>query len=151
MRARGLLVAAILCTASSCQPPSPRLLLVPYGSAVERVVVSPMQSSLDSPKWEVVIDDPKVVERLLAFLRARDDGWEKTWHTFPAGQLSVWLKRGDELLMVLWVGQNWIGCRERDGGATGDRLRSISADERGELLDILSVPSAASATPRAAR
>lgn len=121
----------------SCASTASRL-PVPESSAVGRVVVTlPGAGSQDR---ERVIEDRKAVERFVAFLRAHNDGWRKPWGTFPTSQYTVSLKRGEELLLVVWVGTNWIGGREGGGGASDNRLRSLSDRERAEVLEILGIP-----------
>ncbi|MDB5310616.1 MAG: hypothetical protein JWO38_4818 [Gemmataceae bacterium] len=142
MKGRGtlVLIAAALTTAMpSCATPAGRL-PVPDASTVGRVVVSWSGSGIGGPEQERVIEDPKAVERLLAFLRAHNDGWRKPWDTFPTPQYTVHLKRNNELLLVVWVGANWIGGREGSGDSSQNRLRSLSEQERAEVLEIFDVP-----------
>ena len=111
---------------------------VPEVSAVGRMVIS--WQSADGKQCERVIEDPKEVERFLAFLRVHNDEWRKPWNTFPGGQYTVTLERDKELLLVLWMGSNWLGGREGSGGFSDNRLRSLSDTERAELLEILGIP-----------
>jgi hypothetical protein len=87
---------------------------------------------------EVVINDPKAVERFLAFLEAHNGGWHKPWGTFPTPRYTVALKRDNALLLAIWVGGSWIGGREGSGDS-GERLRILSETERAEVLGILGV------------
>jgi len=138
--ARGTLVlmaAAVTAVIPSCASTASRL-PVPESSAVGRVVVTLPGAGRQGR--ERVIEDRKAVERFVAFLRAHNDGWQKPWDTFPSSQYTVSLKRGEELLLVVWVGTNWIGGREGGGGSSDNRLRSLSDRERAEVLEILGIP-----------
>lgn len=52
-------------------------------------------------------------------------------------QYTVSLKRDGELLLVIWLGSNWVGGREGNGGASDNLLPSLSTAERVELVEIL--------------
>jgi hypothetical protein len=138
MMVRGTLVLGAACTVlalASCTSTAPRL-PVPEGLTGGQLVVSPR--SPDLPNHEFVIDDARTVERFLSFLRAHNNGWRTPWDTFPIPQYTVSLKRNKELVLVIWVGTNWLGGREGSGG--DNRLRSLSDQERTEVLQILGVP-----------
>jgi hypothetical protein len=139
MMTRGALVlvaVGVAAAISSCASTAGHL-PVPEASAVNRLEVS---RSGGDPEREFVIEDAKTVERFLSFLRRHKDGWYKPWDTFPTPQYSVSLKRDDKLVMVVWVGTNWIGGREGGDGAADNRLRSLSDRERAEILEILRIP-----------
>ena len=133
-----LVLVAVTAAIPSCVSTADRL-PVPEASAVTRVVVS-WRGASGAEREELGVDDPKAIERLLTFLRMHNDGWRKPWDTFPTPQYTVSLKRGEELLLVVWVGTDWIGGREGSGGASDNRLRSLSDRERAEVLEIVGIP-----------
>jgi hypothetical protein len=86
-----------------------------------------------------VITDRESIERFLAFLAAHNDGWRTPAGTFPTPQWTIELAGEAGLLLVLWVGPNWLGGREGSGSNREHRLRDLSAEARRALLDILGV------------
>ncbi len=153
MNARSILMMAgafVTVATISCASTVKRL-PVPERSTVNRVVVSGYDVAVQNPERagetsstrerpERVIDDPQVIGRLVFFLIAHNTGWYVPWHTFPGPQYTVTLKRNQEQLLVVWVGTNWIGGREGTGENAGSRLRSVSEQERAEILGILGIP-----------
>ena len=140
MKRRGsrvLLVAVLMAAIPSCVSTAGHLPVPETSTAVEVAVSWPTASGKER---EFVIEDPKAVERLLAFLRAQNDGWRRPMYTFPSGQYTISITRDKELLVVIWVGADWIGGREGSGGASDNRLRSLSEGKRAELLEILNLP-----------
>jgi len=136
-RTRALVTAVLTVAISSCAAPAGRLAL-PEASAVGQVVIS-RSGTIDEPERERVIDDRKAVDRFLAFLRARNDGWHKLRTTSPTPRYTVSLERDKELLLAVYLGPNWIGGR-RGGKDSWEGYRSLSNREQAELLDILSIP-----------
>ena len=150
MRTRtcSIFVALVVTSASSCMVFDRPLRPVPLPDprTVDRVTVAPPDSQ------EAVVDDPARVERLLTFLAARNHGWHATWHTFPSPQYSIGFKRGADLVLIVWVGPDWLGVREMGTKtAPDDRIRDLPANDRAELLAILGVPADPPVTPPAAR
>jgi hypothetical protein len=137
----GLIIFAMAVAATaavSLFTPTASQLPVPEASKVDRVVIS--WRGAGRQERELVTTDPKAIARFLTYLRNHNDGWRKPWDTFPSQQYTASLKRGEELLLVVWVGTNWIGGREGSGSASDNRLRSLSGRERTQVLDILGIP-----------
>jgi hypothetical protein len=86
-----------------------------------------------------LIADRASVERLLAFLAAHNDGWRRPTGTFPTPQWTIELVGERGVLLVLWLGPNWLGGREGAAPARDNRLRDLSAEARLTVLDILGV------------
>jgi hypothetical protein len=128
MRAAFFTLLLAISGASAGEP----FLTIPKSDAVDRMVVKTGYIETD----EVVIKDPKRVERLLDFLKARNDGWEKPpSFTFPTPYRTILLKKDKKLVLVLWQGPNWLGSRDATGH--DKRTRSLSEKDLAELLDIL--------------
>ncbi len=119
----GVVVTIVSCTSTRGK------FLVPEASGISRLEVS--KSGTDLVKRTSIIDHQPTIERFLAFLRSHDDGWREPWDTFPTGQYTVILRQGDEFVMSVWIGANWIG--------TDNRLRSLSDPERVEVLAMLDI------------
>ena len=140
MKARTMIqsLAAVLISATlSCSLPASKL-TIPEPVSVKQIVFSWSNSAPDGQ--EVVVTDPKTIERFMVFLQARNSGWEKPWDTFPTPTCTISLKDDKGLLLVVWLGQKWIGGREGNGDSSQNRLRSLSDLERSEALEILGIP-----------
>jgi hypothetical protein len=112
-----------------------RPLTIPKSDAVDRIVVRPANRD----QGELVINDAKRIDRLLNFLSARNEGWKKPWYTFPTSQRTILLEKDKKLVLVLWVGPNWLGGREGGLGAGDNRLRSLTEKDLDQLLEILGI------------
>jgi hypothetical protein len=62
-------------------------------------------------------------------VRAHDSEWRKSWHTLPAGELTVHFMRDSALLGVLWLGPEFLVAR----GAGEPLLTSIGRVEETHL------------------
>jgi hypothetical protein len=83
-----------------------------------------------------VITDPERVQRAVDAVRALRSGWDKSWHTLPAGQVAALFYRDTVLVGVLWLGQNYVMARGR-----GDPLiRHVRPDELEPVAEALELP-----------
>jgi hypothetical protein len=132
-------MAVVLVMIPSCST-AEKGLPIPEASSISQMVVS--WRGEDGQERGSVVDDPKAIEHILQFLQNHNDGWRKPWDTFPTSQYSIALKQDTKLILVIWVGTDWIGGREGDGDAEDNRLHSLSEPERAEMLGILGIPRA---------
>ena len=77
------------------------------------------------------------MERVLTFLAARNDNWTKTPFTYPSPQWTIELRKDKELVLVVWLGPDWMGGREGNGSVDDCRLRTLSEKDQAELFEIL--------------
>lgn len=129
-----VIVALLGVSAAGCNE-NVRPLPIPDAVGVERIVISYDPDSIKGK--EVVVKDANRIKRVLSFLKERNSGWEKTWHTFPSPQWTIRLEKGETLLLVLWLGPNWMGGREGQGDSSDNRLRTFVKKDRDELFQIL--------------
>src|SRR5438094_983996 len=116
-----LLFGVLLGVAEGSQRRGARPLPIPKAGAVDRVVI---QGRPDDAK--VVVRDAKRIGRLVDFVAARNTGWRKPWDTFPTPRYALVLEKGEDPVLVLWVGPGWLGGREVQGDVSDNRLRSLS-------------------------
>lgn len=90
-------------------------------------------------KAETTISDQKTITHFLEFVRSHNDGWREPWDTFPSPQYSLQIKRANELILVVWLGPNWMGGREGTADSSSNRLRNLSDQEQAELHRILGI------------
>jgi len=125
-------------TRQSIAAAKPRLQLpIPDASAANRVEIR--MSGGGGDKEKRVIQDARTIERFLQFLRAHNEGWRKPWDTFPIPQYTISIRRDDDVLLSVFLASGWIGGRERNEGASDNRLRSLSTTEQSELFQILNL------------
>jgi len=66
-------------------------------------------------------------------VRTHQSGWEGTWHTLPAGDLTVSLFRDSTLVGVLWLGSEFLAAR----GAGESLLTRITRTDEIHLRALL--------------
>ena len=124
-----LLVPAVFILGASCRGTPP-----PLGTlaSITRADVRKMHPG-DSA---VSLTDSLRLQAIADALNQEHDGWHASWHTQPAGDLSVQFFRGDSSLGVLWIGPQFLAER-----GTGPRvLKQISSRTEGRLRHLLDPP-----------
>jgi hypothetical protein len=130
-------VAALAALTISTAAADVRPLPIPAPDAVVRIVVSAEPGS----KTVKDVTDPQVIQRLLAYLAARNDRWQRPFDTFPTPQWSIRLEGRGGPLLLLWLGPGWLAGREGGGTAADNRLRTLPQTDRTEIITILGVTS----------
>ena len=57
--------------------------------------------------------------------------------TFPSPEWTITFESDKELLLVVWLGEGWLGGREGQLGAAENRLRTLTKKDLAELSKIL--------------
>ena len=119
---------AVGCASSSRAQP----LTVPTAAQVTRITVR--ESSSTSQR---TIREPNQIADVIDFFAKHNDGWYTRMDTFPTGRYAVTIYSNDRVLMVVWLGPDWIGGRDGNQGASDNRLRALSTDEKRRLERLL--------------
>jgi hypothetical protein len=116
------------CTLSSRAKP----LTVPAAAQVTRITIR--EGSSTSQR---TISEPNQIADVIDFFAKHNDGWYTRMDTFPTGRYAVTVYANDRALMVVWLGPDWIGGRDGNQGASDNRLRALSTDEKRRLETLL--------------
>ena len=123
------LAVVLVASIASAQPGAPPL-PIPAPTDVAYIALS-------SGTNETVIRDAKVIAQFVAFMNSRNTDWRKPWDTFPTPEWTIRLVGRGHDHLVLWLGPNWLGGREGQADAKGNRLRRLSPKEYDEALAML--------------
>jgi WD40 repeat protein len=117
--------------------PHPNSLSVPLAQEVERIVIEGRRLAVDEPP-RYVVKDPKRIEQFVSFLNARNNGWRKSLGTFPGPEWTVTLEKGENQLLGVWLGPNWLGARVgAQESPSNNRLRTLTDGEQKQVFIIL--------------
>jgi hypothetical protein len=120
-------------------------LTIPAAASLDQIVISWKGDPFARDEEKIVITDRETIERVVALLNRLNSDWHKPWDTFPGPQYSISLQQKGKHVKSLWVGGNWLGGRDIDD-AKHNQLRSLTAKDRKELLDLLGIKE--KATPK---
>lgn len=124
---RGLRVA-------SSAPP----VTLPTAPRAERITIVPRNCDERKVRW-ITITDRSSIDRFVAFVNERQDGWKRPWDTFPVPEYTVSLETGGTTLGFVWLSSSWIGGHGKGEGALENRLRELTPGEWRTLQGILGV------------
>jgi hypothetical protein len=117
---------------------------LPPASTITAIEVTPNSGE---DRTTSVITSRDQIERFVAFVNSRGNGWSHPWHTFPGGMYDVVAKCGEERVGVFWPSPSHIGGYAGDKDAESKRVRSLSNEDWQELERILGVPSTIAPRP----
>lgn len=83
-----------------------------------------------------VIEDSARISNVVATLRATPSGWERSPVTLPAGDAAAVFYRDTTVVGVVWLGENFIVARGREGAL----IRSSGPEELARLALALELP-----------
>jgi hypothetical protein len=122
-----MLSLAILAACSSAVDP----LNVPSARAVSMIEGSSYRSGF-------TITDQDRIRRVMAFLSGMSGGMSIPDGTFPEPTHTIVVTDNTGVNLVVFVGKDWMGGRNNVGGRLArNRLRSITAEQRGDLLRLV--------------
>lgn len=142
-RSAALLLIAGL---AACSRPAPAL-TIPEASSVRRIEVIRWDAQGER-RSTTTSTDSRLIEQLLAYLRAHGSGYRSHAGEWPAPEVTISFEARDSVPLVLWIGRDWLGGvdEERDPGDAHRlaRRRPLAPAEKERLIALLP-PAAAGA------
>lgn len=102
-----LLMLAVLAGCASLSSSAPPVTL-PTAPRAERITVVPRNCGERKDRW-ITITDRSKIDRFVAFVNERQDGWTRPWDTFPTPEYTVSLESGGTTIGFVWLSSSWIG------------------------------------------
>ncbi len=133
---QALIVFFLVLLVSACNEVDP--LLLPKSSDIKEVEI--YEGVLEGRKQIQVITDSKIINEIVAFVKANNSGWHTTWHTYPTPQATA-VFRGHEkdTEMLLWFGPDWVGGHAAPISPKKAYLWGLSASKLQELKSKLGI------------
>ena len=128
-RSLAVLCAALVVATVACARGRP--LPLTDLDAITRITVRSRTADTDH-----VIRDPRRIRNVVRAVRSLDNGWEKSWHTLPAGSVAALFYHDTTLVGVLWIGPDFVIAR----GDSVTLIRSTRLDEWAPLAAALELP-----------
>jgi hypothetical protein len=129
-----LLLGAVLVT--SCSSPRPVPLPIADQVATLRVTHRWGTGSVEIARTA----DAEAIHRALGALSELNSAWRSPWYTYPTPEYTAsFHTSAGTVLVVAWVGPNWLGAATLAEMPKATRLRSLTPEERESVLNALGV------------
>jgi hypothetical protein len=113
---------------------------MPTTDEVDRIVVSSpngsAEESWDKPPLIRIIDDRRIIDRVIAFLSARDRGWHQLLDTPPNSNHTVIFERDGRVVFSFGLQRDSMDSYFRSGAYKARELNSQDSKQIRQLLGI---------------
>ena len=104
-------------------------------SSIEGTISSSYDLPTKTYRDSVTITDASQIRRVVSLLEALNSDMSVPFDTFPLSTHTLAFTDSGGVNLVVYIGLNWIGGRNNGVEGSKNRLRSVTDEQRSELLN----------------